>query len=76
MILSELKQCIDQNGSISRRELAKKFAMSEDGVDAMLSVWIKKGKISRFVDTNASHNVTRIRYAKVKADALALNVTM
>jgi len=76
MILSELKRCIEQGGTVSRRELAKKFAMSEDGVDAMLSVWIKKGKISRLVDTNSSHNVTRIRYAKVNDDALALNVTM
>ncbi|KLN63000.1 MULTISPECIES: FeoC-like transcriptional regulator [Vibrio] len=76
MILSDLKLCIEQSAGISRRELAKKFAMSEDGVDAMLSVWIKKGKISRFVDTNSSKNVTRIRYAKVNDDALALNVTM
>lgn len=76
MILAELKQCIDQNGSISRRELAKQFALSEDGVDAMLSVWIKKGKISRFVDTNSANHVTRIRYAKVESDSLAINVTM
>ncbi|KGY12937.1 iron transporter FeoC [Vibrio tubiashii] len=76
MILSQLKQCIEQNSNISRRELAKQFAMSEDGVDAMLSVWIRKGKISRLVDTNEANHVTRIRYAVVKADALALNVTM
>ncbi|KJY83060.1 iron transporter FeoC [Vibrio galatheae] len=76
MILSELKLCIEQSGTISRRELANKFTMSEDGVDAMLRVWIKKGKLSRFVDTNTFQHVTRVRYSVVKSDALAVNVTM
>ncbi|QSA19811.1 iron transporter FeoC, partial [Vibrio furnissii] len=54
MILTELKQAIAAQGGISRKELAKRFALSEDGVDAMLAVWIKKGVISRFIDTNAA----------------------
>lgn len=76
MILSELKQYIDTNGSVSQRELAKRFALSEDGVDAMLSVWIKKGMVSRLVDTNQAKHVTRIRYAKVESNSLAMTVTM
>ncbi|EGA65545.1 FeoC-like transcriptional regulator [Vibrio brasiliensis] len=76
MILVELKQFIDQQGSASQRDLAKKFGLSEDGVDAMLSVWIRKGVISRLVDTNAAKHVMRVRYAKVDSNALALTVTM
>lgn len=50
--------------------------MSEDGADAMLSVWIKKGKISRLVDTNKARDVMRVRYAVTKQDELSLTVTM
>ena len=70
MILAELKQYIDAQGSASRQELAKKFSLSEDGVDAMLSVWIKKGVISRMIDTNKADKVTRIRYSANQANAL------
>ncbi|HAH03240.1 MAG TPA: iron transporter FeoC, partial [Vibrio sp.] len=52
MILTELHQYIDNEGVAARSELASKFGMSEDGVDAMLSAWVKKGKVSRLVDTN------------------------
>lgn len=76
MILTELKQYIDLKGRVSQRELAKQFRLSEDGVDAMLSVWIRKGVISRLVDTNAAQHITRVRYAKVESNALALTVTM
>ncbi|RJX73830.1 iron transporter FeoC [Vibrio sinensis] len=76
MILTELKQYIETHGVSSRAELAKKFHMSEDGVDAMLSVWIKKGKLSRLVDTNKAQVVTRVRYAETKKDSLSLTVTM
>ncbi|WP_260259461.1 FeoC-like transcriptional regulator [Vibrio intestinalis] len=76
MILAELKQHIDTQGSATRSELAKKFAMSEDGVDAMLSVWIRKGMISRMIDTNKAQKITRVRYATNKQDALSVTVTM
>ncbi len=76
MILTELKQYIDAQGSATRSELAKKFALSEDGVDAMLSVWIKKGVISRMIDTNKANKVTRVRYSVNQADGLSLTVTM
>lgn len=42
MILNELKRYIEENGIVSRSAIAKKFSLSEDGVDAMLAVWIKK----------------------------------
>lgn len=76
MILTELKQAIEAQSCISRKELAKRFALSEDGVDAMLAVWIKKGVISRFIDTNAAQQVTRIRYSLNQAQGLSVTVTM
>lgn len=76
MILNELKQHIDQQGHVTQKELAKKFALSEDGVDAMLSVWVKKGAISRMIDTNKAQKVTRVRYAAAPKNGLALTVTM
>ncbi|HAS6052164.1 FeoC-like transcriptional regulator [Vibrio vulnificus] len=76
MILKELYQYIAEKGTVSQSDLAKQFGMSEDGADAMLSVWIKKGKISRLVDTNKAHSVTRVRYAVTKQDGLSLTVTM
>ena len=49
MILTRLKDHLVANGKTSRAELAKKFAISEDGIDAMLALWIAKGKISTTV---------------------------
>ncbi|MCZ6362134.1 FeoC-like transcriptional regulator [Vibrio parahaemolyticus] len=76
MILNELYQYITDKGTVSQSELAKQFGMSEDGADAMLSVWIKKGKISRLVDTNKARDVMRVRYAVTKQGGLSLTVTM
>ncbi|MDV6253085.1 FeoC-like transcriptional regulator [Vibrio sp. EA2] len=76
MILKQLYQYIADNGAVSQSELAKQFGMSEDGADAMLSVWINKGRITRLVDTNKAHHVTRIRYAVTSQDGLSLTVTM
>ena len=76
MILTELHQYIDNEGVAARSELASKFGMSEDGVDAMLSVWVKKGKISRLIDTNKHGHTTRIRDTISKQDGLSLNVMM
>ncbi|MHA2762882.1 FeoC-like transcriptional regulator [Vibrio harveyi] len=76
MILKELYQYIADKGTVSQSDLAKQFGMSEDGADAMLNVWIKKGKISRLVDTNKAHDVTCVRYSVTKQDGLSLTVTM
>ncbi|MDW2372461.1 FeoC-like transcriptional regulator, partial [Vibrio sp. 1078-1] len=57
MILNELYQYIADKGTVSQSALAKQFGMSAGGADAMLSVWIKKGKIRRLVDTNKARAV-------------------
>ncbi|MGO1295840.1 MAG: FeoC-like transcriptional regulator [Vibrio sp.] len=76
MILFELKRYIEAHAGCSRRDLAKAFAMSEDGVDAMLAVWIKKGVLSRYEDTNAADCVVRVRYGVNASDGLSVHVTM
>lgn len=76
MILSDLKNYILAQGTASRTELAKQFRLSEDGVDAMLNVWVNKGQISRLIDTNKAQKVTRVRYSTIKSDELSLTVTM
>ncbi|CAM2809780.1 FeoC-like transcriptional regulator [Vibrio mytili] len=76
MILNDLYQYITDHGQASQLELSKRFGMSEDGVDAMLNVWIKKGRISRLVDTNSVNDVSKVRYAMTRKDGLSLTVTM
>ena len=76
MILKELYQYVADKGTVSQLELAKKFGMSEDGADAMLSVWLKKGKVTRLVDTDKAQNVSRVRYTVTKSHAISLTVTM
>lgn len=74
MILQEIKRYIDTHTTVTRRELAKHFALSEDGVDAMLSVWMKKGVIVRQAEENEHHHVTRVTYRIKQKDELTLNV--
>ncbi|WP_375748517.1 FeoC-like transcriptional regulator [Vibrio sp. HN007] len=62
MIVSQLKEYIEEHGSASRSAMAKHFSLSEDGVEAMLEIWAKKGKISKAVDTDKQGNITEIRY--------------
>ena len=47
MILQQLKQYIEQHGRVSRKQLSDHFGMSEDGVEAMLDVWIRKGSVGK-----------------------------
>ncbi len=74
MILQELKRYIEQRGSVSRKELARKFALSEDGVDAMLEMWLKRGKLSKMVDINSEQQITGVRYRSVLSNDIQLTV--
>ncbi len=74
MILAELKTYIFEHRSVTRKELATKFALSEDGVDAMLEVWVKKGQLSRIVDLDNNENIRQIRYRAVTSNDIQMNV--
>ena len=47
MILTKLKNHLVVNGKTQRAVLAKQFALSEDGVDAMLELWLQRNKVSK-----------------------------
>ncbi|MCM0147376.1 ferrous iron transport protein C [Photobacterium galatheae] len=47
MILHQLREQVERSGRISRRQLAHRFGLSEDGVDAMMALWVKKGLIGQ-----------------------------
>lgn len=74
MILQQIKKHIFECDCVSRKELAKKFALSEDGVDAMLELWIKKGQLSRIVDLDKQKNIRQVRYKAVQDDGIPLMV--
>ncbi|QUJ68382.1 ferrous iron transport protein C [Photobacterium sp. GJ3] len=47
MILHQLRAQVEQSGRISRHQLARQFGLSEDGVDAMMALWLRKGVIGQ-----------------------------
>ena len=47
MILRELGEYLAAQQKASRRELARHFHTSEDAVEAMLGVWMRKGRVRK-----------------------------
>lgn len=47
MILRELGEYLATQQKASRRELARHFHTSEDAVEAMLGVWMRKGLVAK-----------------------------
>lgn len=76
MILHELRNYIAEKGMVTRQELAKKFALSEDGVDAMLEVLLKKGIVCRYSDTGLNNHISRVRYSLNKKDSIPMDVVL
>ncbi|QIA62840.1 iron transporter FeoC [Vibrio astriarenae] len=76
MIVSQLYEYICQQGTMSQAQLAQHFGVSADGIDAMLDIWIQKGKLSRLLDTNPITKKQSVRYAVTKDDGLSVTVTM
>lgn len=76
MIVSELRGYIERQGSASRIELAKQFSLSEDGVEAMMQIWVKRGKVTRLVDMSKTQCVIGVRYRANSAESIPLTVTL
>ncbi|KLV09160.1 ferrous iron transport protein C [Photobacterium aquae] len=78
MILQQLKQYLEQHGRASRQSIARHFGMSEDGVEAMLDVWIRKGKVGRELVGCSSdaccQGAQEIWYRPLRSDELAVTV--
>ena len=47
MILRELGDYLAVQRKVSRRDLARQFHTSEDAVEAMLGVWMRKGHVAK-----------------------------
>ncbi|MEI8634916.1 FeoC-like transcriptional regulator [Vibrio sp. PP-XX7] len=75
MILHELKRYLVTHGTVTQTELARHFYLSEDGIDAMLSV-DEKGEVSRLVDTQGNTCVQRVRYRINQPQTISLTAIM
>lgn len=60
MILLALKTYIDERQSASVTELARHFALSEDGIRAMMQVWERRGGLC--LEYDMAGRVTRYRF--------------
>lgn len=47
MILRDIADVMQQRQKVTGRELARHFHTSEDAIDAMLGVWMKKGRVRK-----------------------------
>lgn len=78
MILQQLREQVEQSGRISRRQLAHRFGLSEDGVDAMMALWVKKGLIGQERDGCNSAGCCKpqgeVWYRVLKANELPVTV--
>ena len=56
MILQKLKLEIQQAGRISQRQLCRRYRISPEGLDAMLSLLIKRGHVHKSMSEKASQS--------------------
>lgn len=47
MILRELGDYLQQQQKVTRRQLARHFHTTEEAIDAMAGVWMRKGRLIR-----------------------------
>ncbi|GLQ71870.1 iron transporter FeoC [Vibrio sp. vnigr-6D03] len=71
MILTEISEYMSQNGTVSQSKLARHFHMSEDGVDAMLTFWMKKGKVTK-ISAKGDHTASYCWISR--PEQIAMNV--
>lgn len=78
MILQQLKHYTEQHGRVSRKQLSQHFGMSEDGVEAMMEVWIRKGAVGKELVGCASDDCCQpakaIWYRCLSANELSVTV--
>ncbi|WP_261815674.1 FeoC-like transcriptional regulator [Vibrio gallicus] len=73
MILQQLKQYLETNGTSERKVLANHFGLSEDGVDAMFERWIQRGEVMRIEDT-LNGKLSGVRYALNKGIGISVKM--
>ena len=53
MILSDLKQYVQERGEVSLEDLARHFDADPSAIEGMLAFWIHKGRISKRIEPMA-----------------------
>lgn len=76
MILTQLLDYLAEFGPSTQSHLAGHFALSEDGVDAMMAVWINKGRVTRTINQSTSGQAAQVKYSLVKPGSLSVTVTI
>ncbi|MGL6316249.1 FeoC-like transcriptional regulator [Vibrio sp. WXL103] len=76
MILDQLLDHLIQFGPSTQSHLAQNFALSEDGVDAMMAVWIGKGRVTRTITQSFSERAPLVKYSLVQPGSLSMTVTI
>jgi putative ferrous iron transport protein C len=54
MILRQLAETLEKQQRMTARDLAKTFDTTEDAIDAMLGVWMRKGKVKKVSECGCS----------------------
>lgn len=54
MILQSMGDYLAKHKRVSARDLAREFQTSEDAIDAMLGVWMRKGKVKKITECGCS----------------------
>ena len=45
MILQQLRQVLEGQGWVAQSVLARQFQLSDDALDSMLSIWMRRGMV-------------------------------
>lgn len=72
MILTELKEYVISHPHCSLGDLAKHFTLSQEGIEAMLAVWVKRGKLK--ITVSNVRGQREKRYLWVDSQQLAITV--
>jgi len=54
MILQQLKQALEGQGWVEQSILMRRFNLSGDALDSMLSIWMRRGLVIRNTDAGCS----------------------
>lgn len=72
MILQALRDFIMAHPNCTKAQLMAAFTLNADGIDAMLAVWVKKGKIQ--ISISKKTNEKQVRYRWVENQNLAIRL--
>lgn len=77
MILQQLKQALEGQGWVTQQQLSRRFNLSADALDSMLSVWMRRGLVVKNTSAACSGkcgcgDAAVIQYRWMEAGKIAL----